>query len=113
MSREPHPPLRRLSMLIVAVLWISVGVLLVVAFWPDAPSISLDEPHRHRSLLAEDLPLAWVLPMTGGILTLIGARFIVTALTPYRRRTQEVEDAEGEYPYTLEDRVDLRQWGDG
>jgi len=94
MSREPHPSLRRLSMLVVAVPCLAIGLSLVYYLPPE-----------NR---ADATPA-----VVGVVLSIVGIRFIITALTPYRPRSQEEEDAEGEYPYTWEDRARLKQWGDG
>src|SRR4051812_36900014 len=108
MSREPHGPVRRLSMLVVGAMWVAVGVLLVYVCWPD----DFGEAHRGRAYRTRN-DVRWVLPGAGAIITIVGVRLIITAVTPYRRRSQEEEDAEGEYPYSWEDRSRLKQWGDG
>ena len=116
MSREPHGPVRRLSMLVVAVPCLLIGGSLLYHFLPEEldrvertdsygrTRYDFDTYYRYRSSLTP--------ARVGAGLTLVGVAFVVTALTPYRPRTQEEEDAEGEYPYTAQDRRDLRQWGD-
>jgi hypothetical protein len=105
MSREPHGPVRRLSMLIVAVPLIWIGSWLCYTFWTSEGLVE-DRSSRY----SERVPTA---AGVGAVLAIIGLRFVYTALTPYRPRTQEEEDAEGEYPYSWSDRRRLKQWGDG
>ena len=109
MSREPHGPVRRLSMLIVAFIWITIGGSLAYITWPDD---HIDEPRQRRRYTSRaERRREWFWPGVGMVITFVGLRFIYTAVTPYRPRTQEEEDAEGE-EYTWEERRRLRQWGD-
>jgi hypothetical protein len=98
MAREPHSPLRRVSMLIVATLWLAIGIGLLYVFLPMVDGRRSD--------------FAVSMCVLGALVTVVGVRFIITALTPYRPGSQEYEEAEGEYPYTWDDRRRLRQWGD-
>jgi hypothetical protein len=117
MSREPHGPVRRLSMLIVAVPCLLIGGSLLYHFLPEELPLyeRTDEYGRTHYDLFDDSydHHGWLTPgRVGAGLTVIGIGFVVTALTPYRPRTEEEEDARGEYPYTVGDRRKLRQWGD-
>ena len=116
MSREPHGPVRRLSMLIVAVPCLLIGGSLLYHFLPE------ELPHFERTdhygrtyydFFDRSYDYRGITPASVGItLTVVGLGFVVTALTPYRPRTEAEEDARGEYPYTWRDRRQLRQWGD-
>ena len=108
MSREPHGPVRRLSMLVVAVPFLAVGLWLLYNFWPEELVSRSGGSRYRRHQYSSDVTPAGL----GAALTSVGVAFIYTALTPYRRRTEEEEDAEGEYDYSWRDRARLRQWGD-